>query len=1113
MTQKRITPPFFFKALLFVVSVLFLALTLQPAEALAGQAKVTFNSAGNGTVSGDYNLDLSTQATVHDSGAIVTLGELRNPDTIQPNTGYVFDYWTADVILYRSRYFLFVDPAPIGYQLTSFSDFYTASDVTLTAHFKRQPAKVTYTTDGYGSVGKQNESVEITVEYPSGTETLPIGKANGTTATPTDSSKYAFDYWTADKPIYQYENDELTTIDAGTKIDSPANYYVSGEVTFTAHFKHLPATVTYTADEHGTVGKGSESIEIDKEYTSGEDVLAVGKPTGTTATPLDSTKYALDYWTADKNVYTYENDALTTIAAGTKLTSPADYYVADDVTFKAHFKQIVGDISYTSAGHGSVSASSEKAVFSEQVIDTAGTKAMAGSPKGVTTNPDEDYMFDYWTASSEVIVSSDLSVITAGNKITNDQLSSIWITGDITFTAHFKAKPVTVSYTTDGNGTVSKTSQSVERASTYPLGSDPSKEITVGQPRYGVDTTANKNYMFNYWTASADVYVLDGSTMQLSVYEAGRHLPNENVELYYVAQDTTYTAHFFRTAYDITYEAASHGAVSPTSERMAVDGTPTGCTITPDDNYEFSHWTANVNVEVASESTEPETGTTTIAAGDPITDEQLKRAVFFSGDPTFTAHFKHLPATVTYTADEHGTVGKGSESIEIDKEYTSGEDVLAVGKPTGTTATPLDSTKYALDYWTADKNVYTYENDALTTIAAGTKLTSPADYYVADDVTFKAHFKQIVGDISYTSAGHGSVSASSEKAVFSEQVIDTAGTKAMAGSPKGVTTNPDEDYMFDYWTASSEVIVSSDLSVITAGNKITNDQLSSIWITGDITFTAHFKAKPVTVSYTTDGNGTVSKTSQSVERASTYPLGSDPSKEITVGQPRYGVDTTANKNYMFNYWTASADVYVLDGSTMQLSVYEAGRHLPNENVELYYVAQDTTYTAHFFRTAYDITYEAASHGAVSPTSERMAVDGTPTGCTITPDDNYEFSHWTANVNVEVASESTEPETGTTTIAAGDPITDEQLKRAVSFSGDPTFTAHFKQISSEADSSNDTDNTGVPSGSSGSNSTGNSGGNPTPATGDTLLGTAVVIFLCTGIATALAALFRRRNYER
>ena len=336
--------------------------------------------------------------------------------------------------------------------------------------------------------------------------------------------------------------------------------------------------------------------------------------------------------------------------------------------------------------------------------------------------------------------------------------------------------------------------------------------------------------------------------------------------------------------------------------------------------------------------------------------------------------------------------------------------MLAVGLPSGTAATPLDSAKYALDYWTANADVYTYEAGQLTAVVAGTHLTSPANYYVSGEVSFTAHFKQIAGDVSYTSVSHGSVSPSSEKVAFSEKTIDGAGTHAMAGTPEGSTVSPDADYEFDYWTANVDVIVASDFSTIAAGGKITNDQLRGILITGDTTFTAHFKHLPVSVTYASDEHGTVGTASESVAIDKEYTSGEG---MLAVGLPSGTAATpTDSAKYALDYWTANADVYTYESG--QLTAVVAGTHL------------------------------------TSPA-------------------NYYVS------------------------------------------GEVSFTAHFKQISSEADSSNDTDNTGVPSGSSGSNSTGNSGGNPTPATGDTLLGTAVVIFLCTGVATALAALFRRRNY--
>ena len=575
---------------------------------------------------------------------------MKDPDGVQADTGYVFDYWTSDKTIFHTRLGIFnwISPDYPGthFGLNSLSSYWIAEDLTLTAHFKRKPAAVTYKTDGHGTVGKGDESVEIDREYTCSEETLAVGKLGGTTATSTDSAKYAFDYWTADKDIYKLENDKLTTITAGTELASLEDYYVSGDVTFIAHFRHKPATVTYTADDHGTVGKGDESVEIDREYTCGEETLAVGKLGGTTATSTDSTKYAFDYWTADKDVYKLENDKLTTIAAGTAIASPEDCYVADAVTFTAHFKQISGNVTYTSAGHGSVSPKTETLAFTEQTIDAAGTKAMASTPSGVATSPDAGYEFDYWTANIDVISVTDFSVFAAGDKIRNEQLGASLITKDATFTAHFKHKPARVSYTTDGHGSVDKDSESVEIDKEYKSGEN---VLPVGQPGGATATPFDSTrYAFDYWTADKDVYTCKDD--ELTTVAAGTRLDRLPVD-YYVAEDVVFTAHFLRTAYDVTYKTAGHGTVSPASEKVAVGNTPIGCTITPDKGYEFGHWTANVSVEVANESApqmamlaaddaEPQTGTTTIAAGEPITDEQLKRAVSFSGDPVFTAHFK-----------------------------------------------------------------------------------------------------------------------------------------------------------------------------------------------------------------------------------------------------------------------------------------------------------------------------------------------------------------------------------------------------------------------------------------------------------------------------------------
>ena len=494
------------------------------------------------------------------------------------------------------------------------------------------------------------------------------------------------------------------------------------------------------------------------------------------------------------------------------------------------------------------------------------------------------------------------------------------------------------------------------------------------------------------------------------------------------------------------YEAGSvWDAVINGNNRVRLKQLKEPAKVEPDSGYVLDYWIADKDLYING-------GwgfighATTISKGSELRSSLSSYYVYAYEDLKLTAYFKRKPAAITYKTDGHGTVGRGDESVEINAEHKCGAESLSVGKTGGTTATPADSTKYEFDHWTADQAVYKLENDQLTTIPAGTQLTSTEGYYVS----------------------------------------------------------------------------------------------------GDVTFTAHFKRKPVTVSYATDGNGTVSMASQEVQCASTLSLVSDPTKELTVGQPRYEVDATPNNNFRLSYWTASEDVYVLDVLTMQLLVYSAGTPLPNEDIDLYYVLEDTTYTAHFLRTMYDITYESAGHGLVSLAAESMAVGSNPTGCTVTPDDGYDFEYWTANVDVEVAEESANPqaatltasnaesEASTTTIAAGDPITDEQLKRAVSFSDDPVFTAHFKQVSSKIDGVGDADNTNststtstastasvtsTASNSSNSNNSGSTsatsaasqaGSNLAPAMGDALFGVTVVAILCAGVTAALAALFRKRK---
>ncbi len=253
-----------------------------------------------------------------------------------------------------------------------------------------------------------------------------------------------------------------------------------------------------------------------------------------------------------------------------------------------------------------------------------------------------------------------------------------------------------------------------------------------------------------------------------------------------------------------------------------------------------------------------------------------------------------------------------------------------------------------------------------------------------------------------------------------------------------------------------------------------------------------------TVTYETDGHGTV--TPESTETVlQSYPV-YDSSDWIEVG---YVGDVTADstERYEFDYWTADKVVYIgIEGSPYYMKAIPIGAEITDalSSGYGYYIAEDTTFTAHFKRTApYTITYETDGNGTVDPTTEEVtnAFDN-PQGSTPSAKEGFEFGCWTANVDVVLGTE--EP----LTITAGNPITTEQLKQVI-VTDDITFTAHFAEKDVDPDPDpvdpDDSDDKTVKPASD----------KPVPKTGDTLPGAVAAVALGAGAIVAGAALLKKR----
>ena len=170
------------------------------------------------------------------------------------------------------------------------------------------------------------------------------------------------------------------------------------------------------------------------------------------------------------------------------------------------------------------------------------------------------------------------------------------------------AKMYTVNYKSDDGGVVTGNGK---------------EEIIAGDTLTGGSLKTKDNYVFKGWIADVDVTLNDGT-----VIKAGQLITNEQVTKIVANKDINLTAQHIRQ-FVVTYEADKNGTITgETTEKVYVNGNPTGTTQVAKENYVFANWVADVEVTLTDGSK--------IAAGKPITEEQLKKVVV-NQDIKFTA--------------------------------------------------------------------------------------------------------------------------------------------------------------------------------------------------------------------------------------------------------------------------------------------------------------------------------------------------------------------------------------------------------------------------------------------------------------------------------------------
>ena len=247
---------------------------------------------------------------------------------------------------------------------------------------------------------------------------------------------------------------------------------------------------------------------------------------------------------------------------------------------------------------------------------TSETVPSGSNPTSTTKQANDKYKFVRWIANKNVTLKNG-DTITAGNLITEAQIKQVVVNEDLTFTAQF-VRQYTVNYEAEEGGRI--TGQTTE-------------QVDAGSNPTSTTKQANDKYKFVRWIANKNVTLKNGDTIT-----AGNLITEAQIKQVVVNEDLTFTAQFTKIQYKVDYEAEEGGKITGIeTENVDPEDNPSATETESEENYEFDHWIADIDVAL-------EDGTE-IKAGEPLTEEQIKKVVV-DQNIKFTAIFKKkAPAT------------------------------------------------------------------------------------------------------------------------------------------------------------------------------------------------------------------------------------------------------------------------------------------------------------------------------------------------------------------------------------------------------------------------------------------------------------------------------------
>ena len=525
----------------------------------------------------------------------------------------------------------------------------------------------------------------------------------------------------------------------------------------------------------------------------------------------------------------------------------------------------------------------------------------------ITALPYEGYRFKSWSDGNANVTRQETNV-----------------NSNITVTAIFEKLSFSINYETDGNGTID---------------GNANQTVEYGENATAVIAIPNEGYRFVGWTDGLET--------------VARQERNVNA-------DITVTATFEKITYTVTYVVSSvYGHIEGQGRQTVAYGEDcTAVTAVPNTGYKFVKWSdgntnptrqetnvnSNITVTAAFEKlsyfviyktdgngTISGETSQTVAYGKSSASvtaipnegyrfvewtDKLKTATRqeknVNADITVTAAFEKITYTVTYSTDGNGIIDGNTKQTVAYKE--SGSEVTAI---------PNEGYKFVR--W----------ND-------GKETSNRVESGVTCDKTYTAIFEKMTYTLKYTTDGNGTIAGNTEQTVeYGEQATS-------------VTATANEGYKFVKWSDGLGTATRSDRN-----------------ITSHKTVTAEFARLVYSVTYETDGNGTI----EIVDVATVDKV----VQRIVYGGESFKVKVTPIEGYYFVKWSDTGNT---DNIRQDIGI-----------------KQNINAVAIFEKIKFTVTYIASENGFIEgEANQSVAFDESTIEVKAIANEGYRFVKWSDTEN-------------------------------------------------------------------------------------------------------------------